>query len=265
MPSTYAHYRFGEEVRRSLGAEDQERIQRHITLFHIGLHGPDVLFYYKPLSSNEINRAGSSLHDWTGRKYFTMAVENVKSSHDPDAAKAYMQGFLCHYILDSFCHPCVKEFVDREHLVHVPIEGAFDRYLLVKDGLNPTAHRLTDHMIPRREDAEVMAPFLPPAQPEQVYACEKGFVSADRLFTCPGSFKRSVVYGAFKMIGRYDSLHGMVISPVEEPKYRGSSEALYALYQKAVEEAPAMFRQLEDFSAGRGELGKRFDHTFDWK
>ena len=46
MPSTYAHYLFGQEVYRELPAQLQTIIDHHRSLYHIGLHGPDIFFYY---------------------------------------------------------------------------------------------------------------------------------------------------------------------------------------------------------------------------
>lgn len=48
MPSTYAHYRLGQEVLKNLPAKEKRLIEQHKELFDIGLHGPDILFYYKP-------------------------------------------------------------------------------------------------------------------------------------------------------------------------------------------------------------------------
>ena len=50
MPATYAHFRFGREVLRRLSPETREAITPRIQLYHIGLHGPDIFFYYHPLS-----------------------------------------------------------------------------------------------------------------------------------------------------------------------------------------------------------------------
>ena len=50
MPSTYAHYRLGQEVYKSVSALARTAIKSHKELFDIGLHGPDILFYYRPLA-----------------------------------------------------------------------------------------------------------------------------------------------------------------------------------------------------------------------
>ena len=54
MPSTYAHYRFGRDVYRRLPDDIKGIISDERRLFLIGLHGPDILFYYKPLKSNRV-------------------------------------------------------------------------------------------------------------------------------------------------------------------------------------------------------------------
>ena len=49
MPSTYAHYRLGQKVLDNLTGGIKSTILNHKELYDIGLHGPDILFYYKPL------------------------------------------------------------------------------------------------------------------------------------------------------------------------------------------------------------------------
>ena len=46
MPSTYAHRRFGANVLDHLPAPLREKLEAHRELYDIGLHGPDLLFYY---------------------------------------------------------------------------------------------------------------------------------------------------------------------------------------------------------------------------
>ena len=45
MPSTYAHRRFGADVLNALDPETASLVTDR-RLYDIGLHGPDVLFYY---------------------------------------------------------------------------------------------------------------------------------------------------------------------------------------------------------------------------
>ncbi len=62
MPSTYAHYRMGQEVYKSLPALARTTINNHKELYDIGLHGPDILFYYQPLAVCAVNKQGYDMH-----------------------------------------------------------------------------------------------------------------------------------------------------------------------------------------------------------
>ena len=59
MPTTYAHYTFGKKVLNELNIDIRDSININMELFNIGLHGPDILFYYKPLKSNKVNKLGN--------------------------------------------------------------------------------------------------------------------------------------------------------------------------------------------------------------
>ena len=61
MPSTYAHYIFGQQIRGRLSGYERKVIDKYPELFNIGLHGPDILFYYRPLGKNKVNQLGSRL------------------------------------------------------------------------------------------------------------------------------------------------------------------------------------------------------------
>ena len=47
MPSTYAHRRFGADVLVQLPRELREKITPYRPLYDMGLHGPDLMFYYR--------------------------------------------------------------------------------------------------------------------------------------------------------------------------------------------------------------------------
>lgn len=48
----------------------QKIIIENKELYDIGLHGPDLLFYYLPLKTNEINSIGYNMHEKTGKEIF---------------------------------------------------------------------------------------------------------------------------------------------------------------------------------------------------
>ena len=100
MPSTYAHYRMGKELIKALPESRQTIIRNNMELYLIGLHGPDILFYYKPLKRNHVNSVGYGMHERSGREFFENAAKVIKAHHGESAYKAYVYGVICHFSLD---------------------------------------------------------------------------------------------------------------------------------------------------------------------
>ena len=60
MPSTYAHYIFGQQIRGRLSGYERKIIDKYPELFNIGLHGPDILFYDIP--NARVTGTGIAMH-----------------------------------------------------------------------------------------------------------------------------------------------------------------------------------------------------------
>ena len=58
MPTTYTHYRFGKDVLDALPRRIRTAMETNRELFDIGLHGPDILFYYRALIPNSVSGQG---------------------------------------------------------------------------------------------------------------------------------------------------------------------------------------------------------------
>ena len=52
MPSTYAHYRMGQEVYRNLTGKPKQIIEKYKELYDIGLAWTGYFVLYKPLFAN---------------------------------------------------------------------------------------------------------------------------------------------------------------------------------------------------------------------
>ena len=89
MPSTYAHRRFGANVLDHLPAPLREKLEAHRELYDIGLHGPDLLFYYHAEKSTPVAALGNAMHDEPGRTFFDRARRVVHEEADREAALAY--------------------------------------------------------------------------------------------------------------------------------------------------------------------------------
>lgn len=155
MPSTYAHYRIGQEVRNILGESERKVVEEYPELFLIGLHGPDILFYFAPLFNNQVNQIGYKMHGRPGKEFFKNAAEVIKQHQENDAYLSYVYDFICHFILDETCHGYIDEKIAASGISHTEIEVEFDRMLMVKDGYDPIRHKLTGHIVPSIENAAV--------------------------------------------------------------------------------------------------------------
>ena len=124
MPSTYAHYCFGKAVYRRLPQEIQEEIKAYSPLYMTGLHGPDILFYYKPLKSNDINRIGYGMH---GRPADEISVGDVLRVLEGSLEAAACPGIEN----DGTCHGsdvCVAKLVWKR--INDSITSAVDTLML---------------------------------------------------------------------------------------------------------------------------------------
>lgn len=259
MPTTYAHYRFGRQVLSALPQETQALIQRHQNLFDFGVHGPDLLFYYQALRKNPVSQLGYDSHARTGRDFFTQAVGTAQAAPDREAAWAYLYGVLCHFTLDRECHPYVGE-KEKTGVSHSAIEASFDRYLLELDHLDPVLHRVTQHLHPSLETAQVIAQFYPPLEGKTVYTAQKSMRWLLNLLIAKGP-KRWFVCSVMRLAGKAN-LQDLFNPLTPNPATRDSDEILLHHYQDALVLAGELFPQLEALGAGTGSLGPGFDHTF---
>lgn len=74
MPTTYTHYAYGQEVFHKLPEELQRKIEPYIEYYNIGVHGPDILFYYHSYCKNKVNQYGVKVHHEPAREFFKRAL-----------------------------------------------------------------------------------------------------------------------------------------------------------------------------------------------
>lgn len=266
MPSTYAHYRFGQEVFQKLPADIQKKIAPCMDLFNVGLHGPDLLFYYKPLAPNPVNRIGHGDHKKSGREFFEPAGRVLKNKQFSDAHFAYLCGFLCHFALDRECHGYIGNRMKETGISHAEIEVEFDRSLLVQDGhkgCSPVHQILTKHIHPSMENAKVIRDFFPETTDAQIFKCLKSMIFYCNLFVAPGKIKRGVLLNGMKLAGIYKEMHGQIMNYEPDPACAESCQKLISLYEKAVGNAVTFIRELRDNVNGVLPWSDLYQYTFD--
>lgn len=262
MPSTYAHYRMGQEVARLVPDQMKQVINNNRELYEIGLHGPDILFYYKPLSSNKINAIGYGMHDHAGREFFEHAATVLKERDYKSSYMAYVYGFICHFALDTTCHGYIGEKIAASGVSHAEIEVEFDRELMIKDGFNPISHKLTNHIIPSISNAEIIYPFFEEVDSNQVQQALHGMISTNNFLLVPSKWKRLLVQTLLHASGNYEEMHGLMINVTKNPQCNDSTEKLLYLYEVARDRAVKMIYEYGEFLSGEMQLDTIYDLTF---
>jgi len=56
MPTTYTHWRFGNDIICTLPDKYQNIINKHRHEFDFGVHGPDMFFYHDVFKKNEVTK-----------------------------------------------------------------------------------------------------------------------------------------------------------------------------------------------------------------
>jgi len=270
MPSEYAHYRFGQDVLKKLPQQERVVAMQGQELYELGLHGPDILFFYHPATRNAVNDIAHALHRASGMPFFSAACaktqETVGRSQTEFAEDlSYLYGFVCHFVLDSLCHPFVYDEMAASGHTHTAIEVAFDRSLMVADGIDPLHHVRTAHLNNSYEDGEVMSRFFPAVSPVQAVKAITTFKVAGRGLTAPGIGKRAIVYGVLIASGHYPDQKGQVVTWEHDPAFDESNSQLKALYDEGV---PKAVELIVDFRAAVSEgrpLDPWFERTFGAK
>lgn len=258
MPSIYAHFRFGDQAAKLLPEPMRRSIARFPQLFSLGVHGPDFFFFYQPLFKTQMGSLGDWYHGLTGREFFQRAAHHL-ADNPSEGAKVYLYGVLCHYTLDSVCHPMINAATAAGNPVHTELETEFDRVLLTKDGrVHPERQYLGRRLKLTWGESVTVAGFYPPATVYTVRRSVRLMAAATRLMTMKN---RRLLQAIFNLGGTYASK--MVMH--QRPNRRCSAliPQLEELYEQALERFPTMAAQLEAYLKDGTPLGAEFDANFE--
>ena len=249
MPSNYAHYRFGQRVLEGLPEDLRRTIGENSRLYDVGLHGPDIFFYYDPFAKDN---PGSRFHRQSGREFFTRACRHLRLTPSGPGL-AYLYGVLGHYCLDSVCHPFVNSIAAEGKIGHVELETEFDRYLLELDGKTPPwAQDTSRHMKLAKGESDHIVPFYPGATSLQIRNSVHRMAFLSRLLTAPGGVKRAVLNKALP--GKHRQF---LMSKGPNPNCAHLNEPFLALFEKAQTLFPRMVHEITahlDHSAPLSDL-----------
>ncbi len=258
MPSAYAHYRFGTNLLPTLPADMRKTIQRFRQLFDMGLHGPDIFYYASPMS--KAGTLGIKYHEQTGKEFFNRVCRSLRLNPS-EAADAYLYGVLCHYCLDSACHPFVTGMDQQGIAEHAQMETEFDRYLLELDGKTPPHSQDLSGMIRLTQgECATVAQFYPAAQERQVRASVKNMAAFLHLLAAPEGLRRNLLKAGVSVIAR--QFKNVVMTEGPNPSCARMDAVLMEHYSRAMERFPDMLEQLRDHMTYNAPLGEAFDARF---
>ena len=170
MPAIMTHDFFGRDVLHAVSG-GQALSKPEQDAFLLGNQGPDPLFYLRadPVRG-KLCVLGNRMHAEKSNEliYLLNRALYALDPRDIPIGRAYAQGFLCHYLLDSNMHPLVYarqfavcdagvEGLDRRDgsAVHAVIESEFDEMVLFeKYGVTIADYSPATHIL--RADDEVL-------------------------------------------------------------------------------------------------------------
>lgn len=263
MPAAYAHIAFGREVLKTLPAPIQTLIGEHFDAFALGVHGPDLLFYYHPLAANPTSDIGYRLHVEQAAPFFARAktVFTARGRRDGDAA--YLYGYLCHFALDSMAHPLVAaKLVRSPEVTHTETESSFDRLLLEREGEDPLSADLTAHIHPSAFLADIAAAYYGlPAQ--KTKKALKSILFYNRLLRAPHLAKRRAICLVLRLTGNYREIHGMMIPYQKDERCKDSDGELFRAFERAVPKAHELIASYETYLRGEGEMSPLLNRNYE--
>ena len=278
MPAIVAHDTFGKQayelIREEVGSS-KDRVEA----FLLGNQGPDPLFYVvADPTLSDWHRLGNRLHREKTDEVLAAMKRSlaVLSDSDAEIGRAYMLGFLCHYLLDSTVHPLVyaQEYalcdagiagLSRANgdAVHATIECEFDEVMMSRH-LNVTMAEWSPAKNILRASRHVLKVVstmylyvsleafndVPPAQ--LFLRSVKLFRAAETIFVSPTGIKRRLAVKteeALKKVSSFGSL-SMHPIPMEESAFENNAHDTW-IDPATGEERTECFENLYERALGR--------------
>ncbi len=132
MPSSITHELIARETLELLTPRMRELIFAAPDYYYLGAQGPDLFFFYRPLSGDNW---GKRLHRAGVYEWFSALLKAVPHYTGEDFSEcfAYALGFCTHLAADVTFHPFIYRYLektDAPRFTHQEIENDWDVYFL---------------------------------------------------------------------------------------------------------------------------------------
>ena len=261
MPTTYAHWRFGDKCIKTLPNNLQEIINKNREIFDFGVHGPDIFFYYNCLKHNKINQFGTNLHEIAYKAILAEFKNNYPKVDDKYGAISYILGFTCHFTLDSYCHGYIERKEEISKVSHGKIESQFDRYLLKKDGCDPVKKSVTFSLHPSKQIAYTISQLFDEISFKEAYKAIKDQKLYLNLLKDNSDIKRFVLTKGMDL-AKVSKFKDLLITKEDDPKCLDASLRLDKYFDMAVKHYPILVNDVLNYLNDKNELSDYFKHDF---
>lgn len=261
MPSAYAHYRFGDEMLKRLPEQLRRRIEPHRALYDIGVHGPDILFYFHPLKKTAIRKSGGDMHNRPGREFFKRAAQVIRPLQGVDRARAlaYVYGFITHFSLDSACHTYVEKRVRETGVTHTEIEVEFDRRLMAMDGCPERCP--VEHIVANDVCADTIWPFYEGVEKKHILHTLKSMRVYGHLLDTRMKWLQWVIRKVTGAIDKSGELPGWLATG-HNPACDETVQGLLEKWQTGVARAEMLMQEFYDVLNENAPLNDAYEATF---
>ena len=261
MPTTYTHDLFGKMVYHRLDPEIQEKIKKYQTTYQIGLHGPDILFYVRPFHKNRFNQMAHRLHREEAAGFFERGRELYQKTGNEEIL-VYLLGFICHFMLDSTCHPYISEYMKKTGARHDEIETEFDRALMVRTGKDPFHYQPGSVIRIEKNSVDAISEVMEGMSHKDIVRALMGTKFYTRLPICDSEKKRKVKLTVARILFMYRLADGRIIRGEPKDICLESTQHLTQLFLQTVPEAAAMINEYYKQRNGSDRLNVRFDRNY---
>lgn len=259
MPTTYAHWRFGQDCIQTLPEELQNIISKHIDYFNIGVHGPDIFFY--DLKHDEVSEFGNKMHDIAANGFFASTSEVYKAHEEKEEMLSYILGFISHFVLDSMVHGYVERKKEVSGVSHNRIEAEWDGHVIVSDNRMVNLVDRAESLKPNKKIAKIISYFFPFEENQIYYAIKQQRKFIGLLnYTSPLRYR---FFDTLLHVLNKESFRDLLISPNEDIRCSDSNNRLDKLKEKAKELYPKLVSNYLNYINGNiKELDAYYDHDF---
>lgn len=263
MPALYAHKRFGDAVMAELSGEVKGIIKKYPLQFRIGLQGPDPFFFYRPIIKTHVTEFASEMHGENADVFFKKARKVIREKGMNSREYAFILGFICHFALDSECHPYVNEIAEELGVGHMEVEGEFEKYLLRKDKKDALRHPIAKLIPTDIATVKAFKSFFPNISEAEIKESLVTYRIIKHVFTTPSKYKQAVINTLLKIAGVYKKYYGLMHTYKDNEVCKVSNEGLDERLENAVPVAIELILNY-DRSMRTGEaLVERFKHIYD--